>query len=268
MEYILKSGMNSLELIEIIKSYNNEESSKEYLSEGNELILKHGTSASSLQDILLNGLVGRKKNNRNNFPQAESNENLIYLTNKWHYMYAFISVRVSFENYLNNLNIPIPEDFNIYSEKLQDYWEETCDVPIVLTVRVNESDLLIDEDIVYNRKFKKELSLKKEINLKDLTYEKSLNQYTVACRKEIKSNDILGIEVVAYSDMMDIIFHNDYGLNYSSWCDGFIPEFDSSDVLEYMSDWNLGAIDELDINKVSNFNIEYSKNDCCVNISY
>lgn len=271
MSFILTSEMDTKELVEVIKNYNEMKArEKSDLSNGKRLLLNHGTTSSALKEILKNGLVGRKESGRSNFEHAESSESLVYLTNKWGTLYSFIAARVSFENYLNSKGIEIPDNLTDYEDLLCSYWETNCDVPVVLTVEVNENDLLIDEDIIYNKVFRRELNERGSWLMEDIDYTKSLNQYTVACKSPISVENIKKVEVIAYSDLLTTLLHSEYGTKYGLWCIGFTPVVDEEMAKEEMMDWNLGAFDELNLNMAlnSDYNIRYSKNDCCVFIDY
>lgn len=53
------------------------------------ITLYHGTTTRYLNNIIQNGLTPRKVNQVNNFVEVPSNEELVYLTTKWHYWYAY-----------------------------------------------------------------------------------------------------------------------------------------------------------------------------------
>lgn len=64
------------------------------------VVLYHGTNSVYLNDILENGIKPRELTGNHNWKESEkthSNEKLVYLTNKWHYKYAYISLNKMLE---------------------------------------------------------------------------------------------------------------------------------------------------------------------------
>ncbi|WCK57579.1 hypothetical protein PP175_26300 (plasmid) [Aneurinibacillus sp. Ricciae_BoGa-3] len=117
--------------------------------------LYHGTSLYYLNDILLHGLVPRQVTGFSNYEEAyHSNEHLVYLTNKWHYFYAYKTYERLNEENVEQMNFPC------YVE---------CKVPA--------SNLTIDEDFFHSKYVHNRIksAIKKRNPILELTFEECLN---------------------------------------------------------------------------------------------
>lgn len=146
------------------------------------ITLFHGTDLSNINSILYSGLETSGETNKNNYEgDLKSNEGLIYLTNKWHYWYAYKALEQSFKNSDNKYRIPC------YIE---------CTVPA--------SKLIMDEDFVHSMYVKNRLKtcLKKRQHIFELTYVECLNQYgTVAHLGKVERKDIIAFTVLFNVDL-------------------------------------------------------------------
>jgi hypothetical protein len=142
------------------------------------ILLYHGTSLYYLNVILLNGLQPRGTTDRNNFKSLESNEHLVYLTNKWHYFYASVAHSNLIEE---GKGIP---DWNI---------------PCYIEVEVPYKDLIIDEDFFHSHYVLGTLKncIKKRERYMELNANESLTKYATVghigtvTREMIKSFTVL-----------------------------------------------------------------------------
>ena len=167
--------------------------------------LYHGTTTAHLMNILLNGIRPRIETNFNNWKHNPSFENLTYLTNKWHYFYAFNATN-SFmddkygEEYLEN------------HPDLQ-WWVTGETLPCYVECKIPKSLLVADEDFFASRYFVNKLksAVKKG---KDLTYDwmECLSQYgTVGVLGGVKPEYI-----VSFTVMADIRIFHEYFLDDNS----------------------------------------------------
>jgi hypothetical protein len=138
----------------------------------------HGTSSYYLNTILNTGILPRSETNNSNFDDTSpSIENMTYLTNKWHYIYALNSCKELQEKGITDNNFPT------YIE---------CRIP--------KSLLEVDEDFLYSTYVSNKLKSFNKSNKSEfvLTWEECLAHYaTVGVagsipRKYIVSFTILG----------------------------------------------------------------------------
>ncbi len=172
---------------------------KEYVT------LYHGTSVENLNGILLNGFLIREKSNISNFKEdIESNKNLIYLTNKWHYFYAFNA-------YLNSSK-----------EDKMNYF----DLPCYVEVKVPKYLLVEDEDFFFSLYVKNKLKkcIKQNKRYLELSWEESLAQYgTVAVLGDIDRKYLVSFTILADMDILYTNFiseNSQYQKELANWAKG------------------------------------------------
>ena len=264
------------EYLEVLKQYQNEllAERKNQLTDklsGETITLYHGTSSHYLADILKNGLRPRKCTNNSNYDDSNpSNESLVYLSNYWHYFYAFMTTNINLQNYEKE------HDVDLRDEKTDDetgfyeaYYRLTGDMPIVIEVEVPVEWLTYDEDIAYFNPFLQDVKSGNIQNPGDVDYRYSMQQFTCACMEAIPVSMIKSIEVIAYYDLDYILDKRcDYAQIYGRWTYGRkIEEEELAEALELaieeMKDYHLGAFEEID---VSNPNTKLIYHDTCVYI--
>lgn len=132
-------------------------------------MLYHGSSVDKLNNILLNGLLSRSKTNNSNFKgDLVSNENLVYMTNKWHYFYAY-----------NAISEDLDEPTTGHLPK----------IPCYIEAKVPKKFLVHDEDFFHSKYMLNKIKncIKKNQRYLEVTWEESLAQYaTVAVLEEVK----------------------------------------------------------------------------------
>lgn len=140
--------------------------------------LFHGTSLRYFNDILLGGLQKRNITQRSNFEdEIKSNENLVYLTNKWHYWYAYKAVET-----LNKMD------------------EANVNVPCYIECEVEVKNLIMDEDFFHSKYVKTKLKncLKRHEQYMELKYDECISQYgTVAHIGDISRDNVISITILA-----------------------------------------------------------------------
>lgn len=145
--------------------------------------LFHGTIFKYLNSILLDGMVPRDISNLggNFHDDVKSNPNLVYLTDKWHYMYAQNAMTKDAE-LVGGDDMPI-DSFPCYVE-----------------VEVREQDLIIDEDFFHSQYVMKKITRcleKREYELK-LTALECLDNYgTVAHIGSIDHCNVVSFTIMA-----------------------------------------------------------------------
>lgn len=127
-----------------ILSITEEEIKQKAQSDKDTITLYHGTTTDRLNSILQNGILPRAKTGIDNWQGEKSSiETVTYMTNKWHYFYAFRT----FQLYINATygddfeNIKHLDTFPCYVE---------CKVPKGL--------LVMDEDFLFTRFMVKKIS--------------------------------------------------------------------------------------------------------------
>lgn len=212
MRYFLDSLDYNDELTKQLKKQHLEgiEDYKNTITDVNEsdyIMLYHGTTLSNLNEILLNGILPRNTTGKSNFTgDILSNENLVYMTNKWHYFYAYNASE-------NEKNEQVIENSLGY-------------LPCYVEARVPKALLVEDEDFFHSRYVSNKLKncIKKNNNYFELTGEECLAQYgTVAVLEDIKREWLFSFTVIADLD----IFHKNfispksqYAKDLSSWARG------------------------------------------------
>lgn len=138
-------------------------SSKEFVT------LYHGTSSYFLNDILTNGILPRNLTEHHNWEKAPSNEDIIYLTNKWHYNYAYHTTETLLEKKYG-------EEWHKISEA--QWWLTLNPVPIYVECKVPKELLIADEDIFYSNFMRAKIkSCVRQNKPLSLTWDESLSQY-------------------------------------------------------------------------------------------
>lgn len=188
------------------------------------ITLYHGTTSRYLNTIIREGLTSRSLNKRNNFTEVPSNEELVYLTNRWHYWYAFNANQESLIEQVGE------ERFK--NESLQDLWAETSDFPMYVTVEVPVELLTLDEDVVYQYNIKKGLRDGTFKNPTDISVEDCLAQGTVASLTAISPEYISDFGIIGSEKFRDDLLNGQYGADASRWFKGL--GLGSSDLMEIM----------------------------------
>lgn len=174
------------------RTFNIEELDK-HADQDKTITLYHGTNTYRLNSILKDGIRPRNETGFNNWEKEEAlaNEDIVYLTNKWHYWYAY-----------NSVDAVLTEKYGPEWSQHDDtrWWVTGKIVPIYLSVEVPIHYLTIDEDILYSRYIKDKINraVKKGIDL-DLavTWEDCLAHHgTVGVRGGIRREWIKGIHIL------------------------------------------------------------------------
>lgn len=186
--------------------------------------LYHGTTTKHLNAIIKEGLTPRITNKQNNFLDVPSNEELVYLTSKWHYWYAFnanqksLIEQVGEERYL--------------SEPIEDLWEETMDYPMYVAVDVPVEVLTLDEDVVYQIDIRKALMEGKITSASQISLDDCLQQGTAASIVPIPPEWISNFGIIGSQEFRDGLLDGQYGADAHGWFSGF--GMGSSDLLSIM----------------------------------
>ncbi|MDF2879644.1 MAG: hypothetical protein K0R54_201 [Clostridiaceae bacterium] len=166
----------------------------------------HGTSLYYLNDILLKGILPRDTTGIGNYSnEIASNKNLVYLTNKWHYFYAY--------NAFNSLN---KSEIDTGSLNIPCYVE--CKVPAKYCV--------IDEDFFHSNYIKQRLksAIKKGNTTLEINYSECHAMYgTIAYlgavpREYIKSFTILANIELLHKNFIDN--NSKYQKQLRNWANG------------------------------------------------
>lgn len=190
------------------------------VDEEDTIVLYHGTNSVYLNDIIENGIQPRKLTGNHNWSEDEraySNEHLVYLTNKWHYKYAYVSLN-------KLLEAKYGEEWSANPKAR--WWKYFNPLPIYFKCNVPKSRLVIDEDIVYSNyvknKVKSALKRGTDLNL-NLNWEDSLKHSgTVGFVGTIKPEWIESI-VVLGSPKMYLELEDEkgqYNKDWSDWASG------------------------------------------------
>lgn len=187
---------------------------KANMDESDVITLYHGTDSTKLNSILYEGIKPRGLTNNNNWMKDEraySNENLVYLTNKWHYKYAF--------NSLESL-LKAKYGDNWSDKKEGQWWNRLNPVPIYITCEVPKALLITDEDIVYSKyvkdEIKKAIKSKNNLALK-LNWEDSLRALgTVGFLGTIEPKYIKSFTVMTDAKFY-LELNNEYGQYMKDW---------------------------------------------------
>lgn len=152
--------------------------------------LYHGTNSVHLNSILENGILPHNLTGRHNWEdeRAKPNENVVYLTNKWHYWYAYNSLE-------KLLRDKYGEDWSSVPEA--QWWLTGNPMPLYIECKVPKVYLTLDEDIVYSKfiKDKVKAAMKKGEDLElNVNWEDCLaHQGTVGVRGGIRKEFIHSI---------------------------------------------------------------------------
>lgn len=141
------------------------------------IMLYHGTNLRSLNSILIDGMLTRNITKVSNFNDVIiSNEHLVYMTNKWHYFYAFNS-------FLLDVNS-----------------QDTMNIPSYVEVKVPKALLVEDEDFFHSKYVKSKIKrcLKKNERYLEISWEECLAQYgTVAVIGKIPREYLFSFTILA-----------------------------------------------------------------------
>lgn len=164
--------------------------------------LYHGTSSYYLNGILEKGILNRGNVKNNNWEHVPSVKNMAYLTNKWHYIYAFGCAMNLFEKGIIKNNYPA------YIE---------CKIPKEL--------LEIDEDFFHSKYVYNKLkrTIKKNENF-ELDWQESLSQFgTVGVLGNIPLEYIKSFTILGDIEHVKKVFTHEncqYQKDFQKWCTG------------------------------------------------
>lgn len=170
--------------------------------EDKKITVFHGTTLKCLNSILLHGILPRDTTGRSNFEKKiESNKNLVYLTNKWHYFYAYKAFLMSLEK--NTVDERMGKGERIKVDDLN--------IPCYVECEVSSKECLMDEDFLHSnyvlQRIKSAIKNRKETL--EITYSECLAMYATMAhigavpRKDIKSFTILGNIKLLYRNFID-----------------------------------------------------------------
>lgn len=173
----------------MLETLDPEEMKKESKEKGT-VTLFHGTTTAHLNSILNNGLLPRAETKNDNWNEIHSSaENVIYLTNKWHYFYAYKATSAYMEKRAKD-----------EGREADPWWVTWETIPCYIECEVPKSLLVPDEDFFHSRYVSQKIqsAIKKNKGSIELSWEESLAHYaTVGVvggipTKYIKSFSILG----------------------------------------------------------------------------
>lgn len=131
--------------------------------------LFHGTTTAYLNDILQKGLLPRQATNIDNWADIQSSaSNVVYLTNKWHYFYAYRATTIYLEQQAKKEGIePKP------------WWLTWDSVPCYIECEVPKALLVPDEDFFHSQYVSQKIqsAIKKQKPEIEITWEESLAHY-------------------------------------------------------------------------------------------
>jgi hypothetical protein len=161
------------------------------VDENNTITLYHGTSSHYLNEILTYGLRTRGETGNNNWEKCSSFENLIYLTRKWHYFFAYNTTMELFE-----------------TKGIESY-------PCYLEFKVPTDLLVADEDFINTKFFSNIVNKKHSL---EFSWEDSLAQYgTATYLGNIPRKYLVSFTIISDDDFIEKYIENpksDYMLDY------------------------------------------------------
>lgn len=202
------------EMKEAIKQYTKKQKSefKEVKEPWDTVTLYHGTTTRHLNSILQHGLTPRMVNQNSNFEEVPSNEELVYMTTRWHYWYAYNANEQSLTKQVGE------ERYEM--EEVEDLWRETEDIPMYIACEVPRELLTLDEDVVYQYNIRKGMSDGSIQRPEDITLEMCLEQGTVASLAPITLEYINEIVILGNVDFRNYLLDGSYGQDVSNWFKG------------------------------------------------
>lgn len=166
------------------------EEMKKNSNEKGTVTLFHGTTTAHLNSILKDGLLPRGITKNDNWSDIHSSaSNVIYLTNKWHYFYAYQAT----DAYMSK----VAKERGVEAEPWWASWET---IPCYIECEVPKYLLVPDEDFFHSRYVSQKIqsAIKKQKPSLEITWEESLAHYATAGivggipTEFIKSFSILG----------------------------------------------------------------------------
>lgn len=200
---------------QFLKSLSQEEILSQPLS-GEKVRLFHGTTTAYLNSILKEGILPRSTTQHHNWESNPSVESVVYLTNKWHYFYAYTAT----DEYMNR---KYGEDY-IHNPEYQ-WWNTFETLPCYIECHIPVELLVADEDFFFSDYALKKLNsaLKKD---KDffIDYKESLSQYgTVGIVGKVDPKFLTSFTVMGdIRNLMQYFISSEstYHKEYQSWQQG------------------------------------------------
>ncbi|WP_242297589.1 hypothetical protein [Bacillus cereus group sp. BfR-BA-01382] len=177
------------------------------------ITLYHGTTTKRLNEILQHGITPRNKNEINNFIDVPSNPELVYLSTKWHYWYAFHANEKSLINQVGK------ERYE--AESITSLWNETGDFPVYIVCEVPKELLVLDEDVVYQWGIKTKIRSGEIQGPDDISVEECLQQGTIASLDTILPEYMNEVIIIGSEDYRDELLDGAYGVEAEKWFHGF-----------------------------------------------
>lgn len=175
--------------------------------------LYHGTTTRHLNSILQHGLTPRMINQISNFEDVPSNDELVYLTTRWHYWYAH---NANQQSLISQVGLERFEE-----EDIEGLWRETQDIPMYIECEVPRELLTLDEDVVYQYNIRKAIKKGSIQKPEDITVDMCLEQGTVASLLPISLEYINEIVILGNVEYRDYLLEGSYGSDASNWFKGF-----------------------------------------------
>lgn len=179
------------------------------------ITLYHGSTTAYLNQILKHGLLPRKETYNDNYEKISSSAfNTVYLTNKWHYVYAYKAT-----------DVYIQKKAEQEKREVIPWWMSWETIPCYIECEVPKALLVPDEDFFHSKYISQKIksALKKGFDSIEMTWEESLAHYaTVGVvggipAEYIKSFSILGELELQKELMFD---KSAYQKDYKKWATG------------------------------------------------
>lgn len=175
--------------------------------------LYHGSTTGFLNNILRNGILPRKYSLYHNFKENPSNEHLVYLSNKWHYWYAYHANKESLIRKVGQ------ERYD--TENIRNLWNETSEFPMYIICDVPKELLTLDEDIVYQYDIKHKIRSGYIKDPTDISISECLTQGSIASLKPIDPLFINEIIILGSPEYREELLEGQYGKEVNNWFNGW-----------------------------------------------
>ncbi|WP_144536709.1 hypothetical protein [Bacillus thuringiensis] len=161
----------------------------------------YGTTSKKLNDILQHGIIPQ-----NDVP---SNPELVSLTTKWHYWYAFQ------ENQKSLIETVGQERYE--SESITSLWNETGDFPIYISFEVPKEILVVDENVVHQLDIKKKIQNGDIESPDDISLEDCLEHGMIASIDTIQPWYIDEVNIIGSEEYRADLLDGAYGEEANLW---------------------------------------------------